>query len=218
MARSGYLCRYYHIPTRYRKSSLGIPQIFVACGLLSVLKAALHQEIRLDGIRDSAGRTLLHWAVTFHQRNVTEFLLKSSAAELNVEDFGGNTPLHYAIRCAYYPVNAAEDSPMTRRGFMGNFWNNIDQSKNYYYLSRENETALSLLVENQCTNVNAKGSDQVYHLITAADGSSDQTFMTLMTRDDIDTHVRDSRNRTALDLAHRTDIVQKWPEEQQATE
>lgn len=30
---------------------------------------------------------------------------------------------------------------------MGNFWNNIDQSKNYYYLSRENETPYHFLLQ-----------------------------------------------------------------------
>lgn len=49
-------------------------------------------------VKDSEGRTPLHWAVDRGHLNVTELLL-SRNADVNEKDNEGQTPLHYAVVC-----------------------------------------------------------------------------------------------------------------------
>ncbi|CAA2940315.1 acyl- -binding domain-containing 1-like [Olea europaea subsp. europaea] len=49
-------------------------------------------------LRDSEGRTPLHWAVDRGHMNITELLLKKNA-DVNAKDDEGQTPLHYAVVC-----------------------------------------------------------------------------------------------------------------------
>ncbi|KAF7816674.1 acyl-CoA-binding domain-containing protein 1 [Senna tora] len=49
-------------------------------------------------LKDSEGRTPLHWAVDRGHLNVTE-LLVSKNADVNAQDDDGQTPLHYAVVC-----------------------------------------------------------------------------------------------------------------------
>ncbi|XP_022922219.1 acyl-CoA-binding domain-containing protein 1-like isoform X3 [Cucurbita moschata] len=49
-------------------------------------------------IKDSEGRTPLHWAVDRGHSNVVE-LLVSRNADINEKDIDGQTPLHYAVVC-----------------------------------------------------------------------------------------------------------------------
>lgn len=49
-------------------------------------------------LKDSEGRTPLHWAVDRGQFHITELLL-SRNADVNVKDKEGQTPLHYAVVC-----------------------------------------------------------------------------------------------------------------------
>lgn len=49
-------------------------------------------------LRDSEGRTPLHWAVDRGHLNVAELLVRKNA-DVNVKDNDGQTPLHYAVVC-----------------------------------------------------------------------------------------------------------------------
>lgn len=49
-------------------------------------------------LKDSEGRTPLHWAVDRGHLNVTE-LLVGRDADVNAKDNDGQTPLHYAVTC-----------------------------------------------------------------------------------------------------------------------
>ncbi|KAK9291445.1 hypothetical protein L1049_019393 [Liquidambar formosana] len=49
-------------------------------------------------LKDSEGRTPLHWAVDRGHLNITE-LLVSRSADINAKDDEGQTPLHYAAVC-----------------------------------------------------------------------------------------------------------------------
>ncbi|KAL2556355.1 Acyl-CoA-binding domain-containing protein 2 [Forsythia ovata] len=49
-------------------------------------------------LRDSEGRTPLHWAVDRGHMNITELLLNKNA-DVNAKDDEGQTPLHYAVVC-----------------------------------------------------------------------------------------------------------------------
>lgn len=49
-------------------------------------------------LRDSEGRTPLHWAVDRGHLDVVELLI-SSNADVNAQDEDGQTPLHYAVVC-----------------------------------------------------------------------------------------------------------------------
>ncbi|KAL1353034.1 hypothetical protein HN51_016979 [Arachis hypogaea] len=49
-------------------------------------------------VKDSEGRTPLHWAVDRGHLNVTELLI-SRNADINAKDNDGQTPLHYAVVC-----------------------------------------------------------------------------------------------------------------------
>ncbi|XP_004502682.1 acyl-CoA-binding domain-containing protein 1 isoform X1 [Cicer arietinum] len=49
-------------------------------------------------LKDSEGRTPLHWAVDRGHLNVTELLIGRSA-DVNAKDNDGQTPLHYAVTC-----------------------------------------------------------------------------------------------------------------------
>ncbi|KAK4571143.1 hypothetical protein RGQ29_029821 [Quercus rubra] len=49
-------------------------------------------------LKDSEGRTPLHWAVDRGHLNITELLL-SRNADVNAKDNDGQTPLHYAVVC-----------------------------------------------------------------------------------------------------------------------
>lgn len=49
-------------------------------------------------LKDSEGRTPLHWAVDRGHLNVTELLVGKNA-DVNAKDNDGQTPLHYAVTC-----------------------------------------------------------------------------------------------------------------------
>jgi acyl-CoA-binding protein len=49
-------------------------------------------------LKDSEGRTPLHWAVDRGHLNVTELLVGRNA-DVNAKDNDGQTPLHYAVTC-----------------------------------------------------------------------------------------------------------------------
>ncbi|MED6206679.1 Acyl-CoA-binding domain-containing protein 1 [Stylosanthes scabra] len=49
-------------------------------------------------LKDSEGRTPLHWAVDRGHSNVTELLVERNA-DVNCKDNEGQTPLHYAVVC-----------------------------------------------------------------------------------------------------------------------
>ncbi|KAK7410732.1 hypothetical protein VNO78_01758 [Psophocarpus tetragonolobus] len=49
-------------------------------------------------LKDSEGRTPLHWAVDRGHLNVTELLVGRNA-DVNAQDNDGQTPLHYAVTC-----------------------------------------------------------------------------------------------------------------------
>ncbi|CAJ1974422.1 unnamed protein product [Sphenostylis stenocarpa] len=49
-------------------------------------------------LKDSEGRTPLHWAVDRGHRNVTELLVGKNA-DVNAKDNDGQTALHYAVTC-----------------------------------------------------------------------------------------------------------------------
>lgn len=70
---------------------------FAREGELENLLKCLESGVSVN-IKDSEGRTPLHWAVDRGHSNVVE-LLVSRNADINVKDVDGQTPLHYAVVC-----------------------------------------------------------------------------------------------------------------------
>ncbi|PIA25480.1 hypothetical protein AQUCO_11400034v1 [Aquilegia coerulea] len=82
-------------------------------GEIDNLLKSIDSSISIN-LKDSEGRTPLHWAVDRGQLKVVE-LLVSKKADLNVTDDEGQTPLHYAAMCereaiAEYLVNQGADT------------------------------------------------------------------------------------------------------------
>lgn len=70
---------------------------FAREGELDNLIKCLESGVPAD-LKDSEGRTPLHWAVDRGHLNITE-LLVSRNADVNAKDNEGQTPLHYAAMC-----------------------------------------------------------------------------------------------------------------------
>ncbi|KAL1532058.1 Acyl-CoA-binding domain-containing protein 1 [Salvia divinorum] len=61
------------------------------------LLKCIESDVPLN-VKDSEGRTPLHWAVDRGHLNITELLLNKNA-DVNAKDGEGQTPLHYAAVC-----------------------------------------------------------------------------------------------------------------------
>ncbi|XP_042036215.1 acyl-CoA-binding domain-containing protein 1-like [Salvia splendens] len=61
------------------------------------LLKCIENDVPLD-VKDSEGRTPLHWAVDRGHLSITELLLNKNA-DVNAKDGEGQTPLHYAAVC-----------------------------------------------------------------------------------------------------------------------
>lgn len=70
---------------------------FAREGDLDNLIKCIESGVSVD-LKDSEGRTALHWAVDRGHLNITEALVKEKA-EINAKDNEGQTPLHYAAVC-----------------------------------------------------------------------------------------------------------------------
>ncbi|GLU21283.1 hypothetical protein SLE2022_374290 [Rubroshorea leprosula] len=89
---------------------------FAREGELGNLIKCIESGVSVD-LKDSEGRTPLHWAVDRGHRNITE-LLVSRKADVNAKDNEGQTPLHYAVVCerediAEYLVKQNADRDVT---------------------------------------------------------------------------------------------------------
>ncbi|WOH06647.1 hypothetical protein DCAR_0626075 [Daucus carota subsp. sativus] len=70
---------------------------FAREGELDSLIKRIESGVSVD-LKDSEGRTALHWAVDRGHLNITEALVKEKA-DINAKDNEGQTPLHYAAVC-----------------------------------------------------------------------------------------------------------------------
>lgn len=70
---------------------------FAREGELGNLIKCVESGVSVD-LKDSEGRTPLHWAVDRGHSNIAE-LLVSRNANVNAKDNEGQTPLHYAATC-----------------------------------------------------------------------------------------------------------------------
>lgn len=70
---------------------------FAREGDLDNLLKCIENDVSVD-LKDSEGRTPLHWAVDRGHSGVIE-LLCSKGADMNAKDHEGQTPLHYAVVC-----------------------------------------------------------------------------------------------------------------------
>uniref|UniRef100_A0A1D1YME2 Acyl-CoA-binding domain-containing protein 2 n=1 Tax=Anthurium amnicola TaxID=1678845 RepID=A0A1D1YME2_9ARAE len=71
--------------------------VFAREGEADALLAQLDNAVSVN-LRDSEGRTPLHWAVDRGHFNIVEILI-SKGADVNAKDGEGQTSLHYAILC-----------------------------------------------------------------------------------------------------------------------
>ncbi|KAK6926038.1 Acyl-CoA-binding protein, ACBP [Dillenia turbinata] len=79
------------------ESKMDVIHAFAREGEIDNLLKCLDSGTSVD-MKDSEGRTPLHWAVDRGHLNVTE-LLVSRNADVNAKDNEGQTPLHYAAVC-----------------------------------------------------------------------------------------------------------------------
>lgn len=75
---------------------------FAREGELDNLIKCIESGVSVD-LKDSEGRTALHWAVDRGHLNITEALVKEKA-DINAKDNEGQTPLHYAAVCEREPI------------------------------------------------------------------------------------------------------------------
>uniref|UniRef100_A0A0D6R2R2 ACB domain-containing protein n=1 Tax=Araucaria cunninghamii TaxID=56994 RepID=A0A0D6R2R2_ARACU len=79
------------------ETKLEIIHSYASEGDVTGLLQLLEQGITID-LRDSQGRTALHWAADRGQLKIAETLV-SKGADINAKDMEGQTPLHYAFVC-----------------------------------------------------------------------------------------------------------------------
>lgn len=80
------------------KNSVGENALHIACnlGLIEIVKLLLNNGIYIDTQDDDYEFSALHYSVNLNNIPITKLLVKN-LANPNLQDFLGNTPLHYAI-------------------------------------------------------------------------------------------------------------------------
>lgn len=106
-------------------------------------------------ITDARGKTLLDYAIQFHNNDIFELLLKSYI-NINIKDNVGNTAFHYAVinnRLGYLKIL------LQQPGAVSNIKNNLGQTPLYLACLYGREQMVLLFLESMEVDMNEKDSN-----------------------------------------------------------